>query len=76
MEAPRHKTCGNPMKLQRNPAYGDLQAYCPHCKVTIYPLPKASKAEDEMTDADDQQGDIEALLKREGLPCPPRRQTQ
>lgn len=76
MEAPICTKCNNRTTLQRNAQYGDLQSYCPHCKITIYPLPKLSEEEDERVDAEDQQGDIAQLIKREGLPTPPRRRTQ
>lgn len=74
MEAPRCKSCGNPMKLERHGDYGDLQARCVSCKITVYPLPELSKEDDERADADTQQGDIESLIRLEGAPIPPKRQ--
>ncbi len=76
MEAPLCTKCNNRTKLQRNPAYGDLQSYCPHCRITIYPLPKLTEAEDKRTDAEDQQGDIAQLIELEGLPLPHKRRKQ
>ena len=73
MEVPRCTKCGNPMKLRRHAEYGDLAADCISCKTTIYPLPKLSKAEDKRVSADEQQGEIENLIRREGLPCPRRK---
>lgn len=73
MEAPRCPKCGNPMKLERHGDFGDLQARCTPCKMTIYPLPKLSKEDDRQADADTQQSDIEDLIRLEGAPCRPRR---
>jgi len=68
MENPRCSKCGSIMRLQRHAEYGDLQAYCPSCKTTVYPLPKLSREDDRLADADLQQGDIELLITREGAP--------
>ena len=73
MNNPTCKKCGGVLKLQRNSSGGDLQGYCPLCKITVYPLPELSKAEDIQTDADKQQGEIEALIRKDGAPCPRRR---